>query len=117
MTTLSPYEIELVNRIQAGLEKCIGKSKAATSRFMVQKMKQEGFKKINDAKLRELIHYLRTERKVFICGDHRGFYVPRNDDEIQHQIKSLNSRIREITEVRDALVRINNNRFKQMEVF
>lgn len=116
MTTISAQDFQLADRIQSGLEKCVGKSKAANSKFMIRKLKDEGFK-VNGSKIRELIHYLRTVRKIFICGDTNGYYVPSSFEEEELQIKSLTSRIREITEARDALLNIRKSKIKQEEMF
>lgn len=103
------------NRIWDGLQKCIGKNKAATCKFIVKKLQSEGHK-VTDVKVRSLIHHLRVQQEKFICGDENGFYVPASSDDRRHQIVSLDSRIRAITEVRDALVKIDLQERKQTEL-
>lgn len=116
MITLSQYDIVLADRIQSGLQKCVGPKKAAKSRIILKRLKAQGYK-VNSTKIREIIHYLRTQRKMFICGDSSGYYVPSDDQDAQKQIRSMLSRIREIKEATDALVDIRMNNFKQAELF
>lgn len=112
MTTLTPYEIEVINLIEKGIITHVGKGNAVTSKYIISKMKERGYK-INGAVVRNAMHYLRTVRKHFICGDNLGYYIASNAEEKEHQIKSLSSRIREITEVRDALIKIRTNKIQQ----
>jgi hypothetical protein len=108
-------EAAIAQRIHDGLKKCIGKQKAATCKFILKKLQQEGYK-TSEVKIRALIHYLRTHEGAFICGDQNGFYMPATPEDRTHQINSLNSRIREITEVRDAMVKIDLESRKQTQL-
>lgn len=116
MTTLSPYELQIVDLIEKGLKTHVGKENAVTGRVIVQKLKAKGFK-LNGGTVRSAVHYLRTVRKMMIVGDSFGYYLAANDEEILHQIKSLKSRIREITEVLDAITKTRSQMVKQPEIF
>lgn len=114
---LDSMDILIANRMQDGLTRRKGKRWAITSKKMVQVLKAEGFKGVSDSKIREIVHYLRTEREVFICADERGYYMAETEEEKKHQIASLASRIREIQEVKDTLVRIMNKETEQAQLF
>lgn len=110
-------DIKLANRIQDGMSRRIGKRWAITSKKMIEILKADGFTKVNDAKIREIMHYLRTERELFICADEKGYYTAQTAEERSHQIASLSSRIREIQEVKDALLRIMEKDTSQAQLF
>lgn len=116
MTHYSPSELQVIDRIQVGLERCVGKKKAASTKFIIGKLKAEGID-ITGPKLREYIHYLRKYRKMFIVGDDAGYYLAEKYDERVRQIKSLKSRINEITEVYEALLSCHKSQNKQQEIF
>lgn len=114
---LDARDILIANRIQDGMTRRKGKRWAITSKKMVQVLRAEGFKGVNDVKIREIVHSLRTTRQVFICADEKGYYIAETEEEKKHQIASLASRIREIQEVKDTLVRIMNKDTEQAELF
>lgn len=114
---LDSMDILIANRIQDGLTRRKGKRWAITSKKMVQVLKAEGFKGVTDVKIREIVHYLRTEREVFICADEKGYYMAETEEEKKHQITSMASRIREMQDVKDALVRIINKETEQSQLF
>lgn len=116
MKSNSVNDFKLADRIAEGLVRCTGKQKAACNKLIRMRLKKEGLI-ISAVKVREIIHYLRTERKMFICGDNNGYYVPVNDDERRHQINSMTSRIREITEARDAMIESHRCKIVQAEFF
>lgn len=116
MTHYPPQELQIIDRIQVGLERCVGKEKAATTKFIIDKLKAEGFV-ITGPKLREYIHYLRIHRKMFIVGDDAGYYVADKYDERVRQLKSLKSRIEEIEEVYNALLSCHKTQLTQQNLF
>ena len=95
---LDAIDQDLLQRISAGLQKCQGVRNAITAAKMLEKLKAEGFKKANPVQIRKIIHYLRAQRLLLICGDTNGYYVAANTEEAQRQISSMLSRIREIHE-------------------
>lgn len=111
----NPPDISLINRIEQGLTRCKGKRLAITAPKIMAKLRDEGHN-INKAKFMECIHYLRTIRGMFICADNSGYYTPATADEMERQIASMRSRIREITEAHDALVKAYKGEFKQSEI-
>jgi hypothetical protein len=116
MTHYPPHEIQIMDRIQAGLERCVGKEKAANTRFIIDKLKAEGIE-ISGPKLREYIHHLRVYRKMFIVGDDAGYYVAEKYDERVRQLKSLKSRMDEIQEVYEALLSCHKSSNVQQQIF
>lgn len=110
--TLDPQIIALV---VCGLKNHVGRANAITAREIIQKLKSQGHN-LNNTTLWEIVRYLRMERGMFICSDGHGYYTPANDEERNHTINSLNSRIREIEDTRDALLKIKSE-VKQAELF
>lgn len=112
-----PIDIRMVDRVQDGLSRRIGKSLAITGKRIKAILKAEGYKGVSDSKIREVIHYLRTERGLFICAEETGYYMANTQEEREHQIASLSSRIREIQEVKDALIRNLQKNTPQGQLF
>jgi nucleoside-triphosphatase THEP1 len=106
---------QLLSKIHAGLSTKVGKGKAITSKEIVSKLKERGFK-IDGAILREHIHELRM-RGHFICGDSSGYYLAANQIEAKKQISSLSSRIKQQEEVLTSLQKTYTNLFKQESLF
>lgn len=103
---MSTIDQALITALKAGFKAHRGKRNAIISADIIAALKKVGFEGLSGAKIREHVHYLRTEEKLFICGDTSGYYIAENEIEADHQIASLTSRIREITEVRDSLKKI-----------
>lgn len=53
-----------------------------------------------DATIRRLVRELSLDYNIIVCssvmGSHRGFYLPKNDDEIREYVGNLISRVRGI---------------------
>ncbi len=107
----------LIDRILEGLTRRKGKRYAIKSRQMVKILRSEGFKGVDQPKIRDVVHYLRTVRKVFICADNDGYYTPETTEEKEKQIRSLSHRIKETQEARDSLIEIINNGTQQGQIF
>lgn len=105
----------MTDLILTGLKAHVGKQNAITASEIVRKMRAKGFE-INQTKLWEIVRELRTERKIFVCSDVSGYYLPANEDEMNHLLNSLRSRRREIQETLEALESIKSN-VNQKELF
>jgi len=109
---------DLLSDLRYGLSLRIGKERAITSSKIIQELKvKRGYKNLTGATIRAHIHSLRTNERMFICGDSNGYYVPKNEIEATHQIKSLQSRIREMTEVAECLKESYRKKFSQTALF
>lgn len=106
---------DLLHDLRRGLETKIGKDNAITSQKICEALKNRGYN-VNGATLRSHIHHLRTGEKMFICGDNSGYYVPKNEIEAENQIRSINSRIKELTEVAESLKASYRIKFSQIEI-
>lgn len=115
MPHFTTYDESLIPLIIEGLENHVGKENAITSKQIVKSMRAKGHK-INDVQLRSIIHTIRVEYGKLIVGDVHGFYMARTHSESIHQIRSMKSRINEIKEVYDALVKSHQEQFKQVEI-
>jgi len=109
-------ELVMIDVVQKGLEQHVGKDNAVKTKYIVERMKFKGFP-ITPPKLREIIHYLRVHRRMFIVGDDAGYYVADNYDERVRQIASMKSRIKEMQEVYEALLINHNNKLNQQKLF
>jgi len=58
---------------------------------------------ISGTTVREIVHYQRTKYRHPIASDANGYYMARNQDELQHTIAQLRSRVKRINEVATAL--------------
>lgn len=113
---IDPADIPLANRVEDGIKRRTGKHWAITSKRMVKILQSEGFK-IDDVKLRAIIRHLVVVREVFICGDTCGFYVPETNEEREHEIRTLTSRMEEIRIRRDKLLKIQSKLTSQPTIF
>ena len=62
--------------------------------------------KLSPAKVRSMVHYLRTELHAPIIGTSRGYYMATDIKDVTGQITSLEQRARSIQSVADALKKI-----------
>ena len=92
---LSDYEIEtLVPVIIKGLKNKIGKENAITNRVICEKLKSASYK-INDSRLRKIIHHIRIEQLILgLCCNSKGYYVTDSIKELGRYVESLSKRIR-----------------------
>jgi hypothetical protein len=91
-----------------------GEGKAGQSKCLEMKSQMSG------RKIRDIINALRCEGHP-ICSDDGGYYYAANRNEVLGSIRQLNSRIEEIAEAKDGLVRSlflfpdsNNNKLDRL---
>lgn len=107
---------DLLSDLRYGLSHRIGKENAITSGKIIEALSKKGYY-LTGAVIRAHIHYLRTYDKLFICGDSNGYYLPKNEIEATHQLRSLQSRIKEMTEVVECLKESYRKKFSQTALF
>jgi len=103
---LSDDELKLVPAFCAGLKSKIGKENAITNKA-IQKAFQENEKwnlKIPDARVRKIINYIRVNGLgKGLCASSNGYYVAKNQEELEGYLEGLKQRIRSQLSVYDAL--------------
>jgi len=96
---LTDYELNMAEVIAKGLRGKIGKENAITSGRIISAMTNSGYE-LTGARLRKIINYLRTSKKVenLICSSD-GYYRTEDPEEILRYIKSLEHRAEAILAV------------------
>ena len=107
---LTDYEKKLVTPIVNGLKTKIGVANAITNKEMVAKMKAVGYK-INEARIRKIINYIRTKKLLLnLISSSKGYWIENDHKRIKEYIQSLDQRINEIKRVRDSFIEKENGR-------
>ncbi len=97
---LTDYELTLVPLLVLGLKTKIGKINAIKNKEMVAALKDLGHK-VNEARIRKLIHYIRVNKLVKnIIATSKGYYIATTEKEINDFVESLQQRINSIEEVK-----------------
>jgi len=101
---LTDYELNvLVPRMVAGFRSRVGCKKAITSTKAMKQMKESGLK-IDPARFRKVVNYIRTNGLVFnLVATGKGYHVAENELECRRFMESLKQRINSITMVYDAM--------------
>lgn len=90
---LNDDEQKLLPQFVNGLRTKIGKEKAITNKEIRAKFKERGIS-IPDARVRKIINHIRIKGLVeLLCASSKGYYVAKNDKEINEYMVGLKSRI------------------------
>ena len=108
---LNGYELnKLLPIIVQGLSTKIGKEKAITNKAICKAMQSQGYK-LNDARLRKVIHHIRAHDLIpYLIATSKGYYIATNGQEVEDYIKSLSERINSIQFVKQSLERQFQNK-------
>ncbi len=103
---LNTYERDvLLPLIIKGLKTKVGKENAVTNKQICKALKQQGYK-INDARVRKLVQYIRVNHIVhLVIATSKGYYLATTKDEVEKYIKSLTERLSAIQETRNAIIK------------
>lgn len=98
---LSDYEKnELLPILVRGFQKKIGPDRAVTNSIICARLKEKGCK-INPARIRKLVNYIRTHGIVpGLIATSKGYYISDDPLEVGKYIASLRGRENEIQHVR-----------------
>lgn len=101
---LNSYEKKtLIPVMVACLKRHIGKGSAITNREMCEKMLDAGYT-LDEIQVRKIINYIRNDNLVpCLIASQRGYYVTRDEAELEEYIKSLEDRIFAIMDVKFAM--------------
>lgn len=101
---LTPYEeLTLVPVVIAGLRVKIGKERAVKNAYICEMLKRKGLD-INEARLRKIINYIRTNNLVIgLIATSGGYYVASTKKEMEDYASSLLGRENAIKHVRESI--------------
>lgn len=101
---LTDYEkVKLLPCLVAGFSQMVGKNKVFSNKQICDKLISVGYE-INDARLRKLIHHIRTKNLVpGLIGTSKGYYKATTKAELEEYLISLRERKRSIEEIITAL--------------
>ena len=90
---LNDDERKLLPQFVNGLRTKIGKEKAITNKEIRAKFKERGVS-IPDSRVRKIINHIRINGLVeLLCASSKGYYIAKNDKEINEYMIGLKSRI------------------------
>ena len=90
---LNDDERKLLPQFVNGLRTKIGKEKAITNKEIRAKFKERGVL-IPDSRVRKIINHIRINGLVeLLCASSKGYYIAKNDKEINEYMIGLKSRI------------------------
>ena len=103
---LNDYERNtLLPLLVRGLRTKVGKENAVTNKQICKALKEQGYK-INDARVRKLVQYIRVNHIVhLVIATSKGYYLATSKDEVEKYITSLTERLNAIQETRSAIVK------------
>lgn len=102
---LSEYERDvLLPLVVRGLRLKVGRENAVTNKEMCAGLGRHGYE-VSGARIRKLIHHIRTEGLVIgLVATSGGYYVATEKDEIVSYVRSLEGRETAIRRVREVLI-------------
>ena len=103
---LNDYErLTVLPRTASILAFCVGPEKAVTNRELRERLEGRFNIKVSDPRVRAIINEIRTSDTVpYLVASSKGYYVATSVEEVEDYARTLDSRIREMTRVRDALL-------------
>lgn len=103
---LNDYERDvLLPLLVKGLRTKVGKENAVTNKQICNALKEQGYK-LNDARVRKLVQYIRVNHIVpLVIATSKGYYIATSKDEVEKYITSLTERLNAIKETRNAIIK------------
>lgn len=103
---LTGFELNTVMpKLGAILSSCTGPDKAVTNRQIRAQLLARYNLEVSDPRVRAMINELRTSDAVpYLVASSKGYYIAGSVEEVEDYARSLDSRIREMARVRDALL-------------
>lgn len=84
---------------------CVGPDKALTNKELRERLLAEFNIRVTDPRVRAVINEIRTSDIVpYLVASSKGYYVATSVEEVEDYARTLDSRIREMIRVRDALL-------------
>ncbi len=104
---LTDYELTIVPIIVAKISNNIGEAKAVKNKDIISQLKARGFEKINPARVRKLIHYIRVKRLVTnLIATSKGYYRADKQEQVDKFVEGLQQRINSINEMKNSFIKI-----------
>jgi len=102
---LNEYEYKVVlPQLVRLLRGCVGDARAQTNAQLRAQLEYGGFK-VTDPRIRAIINEIRTSDAVpYLVASSKGYYIATSVEEVEDYARTLDSRIREMVRVRDALL-------------
>ena len=103
---LNDYERTIVlPRTASVLKACNGPDRALTNKELREILLAKFNIRVTDPRVRAVINEIRTSDIVpYLVASSKGYYVATSVEEVEDYARTLDSRIREMTRVRDALL-------------
>lgn len=103
---LNDYERDvLLPLLVKGLRTKMGKENAVTNKQICKALKERGHK-INDARVRKIVQYIRLNGLVhLVIATSKGYYLATNTEEVEKYIRSLSERLSAIEDTRNAIIK------------
>jgi len=114
---LTEDEIKIAQTIATKLKYHRGAENAVTNSKM-QKFFQEQGIKTGGARIRKILHHIRTQNLVScLVANSKGYYIATSSEDMKRYTKSLQDRIDSEVYLKDCLVKQHNQRFRQGDMF
>lgn len=105
---LTAREMEAMPLIAYGIRNRVGQKMAITGSGIIKAMKLGGFN-LNGARLRKIINFIRITNKVpRLCATSKGYFVAKDDQELNDYIAGLTARIEAQQAILDVLKKEQN---------
>ena len=113
---LTESEKELLPIIIKGLSNKVGENNAVTNKYMCKRLKEAGHSKINEARMRKIIHFIRANSAIpCLIASSKGYYIETDAQKVLEYIESLQQRQSAIKVIEEALK--NDLKPKQNKLF
>lgn len=114
---LTEQEIKMARIIATKLKYHRGVENAVSNTKM-QKYFQEKGMKSGGARIRKILHYVRTENMVScLVANSKGYYIATSSEDMKRYTKSLQDRIDSEVYLKECLLKQHNQRFRQGDIF
>lgn len=91
---LTDYERDVLLPVFVqGLKTKIGKEKAVTNPQMIKALKQAGYKKLSEPRVRKIINYIRTNRIIInLIASSNGYWIENDIEERRKYVAMVKDR-------------------------
>lgn len=92
--SLSDYELNvLVPVFVQGLKTKIGKERAVTNSYMIKALKQQGYEKLSEPRVRKIINYIRCTGLIHnLVASSKGYWIETDQEERRKYVQMVEDR-------------------------
>lgn len=108
---------KMLEIIKRGLQNHVGKANAITNKEIQARLLERHRITISGPEIRDIMHQIRCEEGLIVCGDGKGYYLEANLLESQKAIASMKGRAEKILKAATAMEKTQERKYVQYNLF